>query len=365
MNNLALHFLTESPWQVKDLREQRLKLILQVLRGREINLIIDETGDRKKGNKTDYVKRQYIGNLGKVENGIVAVTAYGLIEGMTFPLIFEVYKPKERLEQGDAYRTKPEIAAILIQKLQEMGFQFKLVLADSLYGESDGNFISILNKFRLNFVVAIRSNHAVWLPQGQRVRQNQWRKFDRIFSDGSSQQRYIREIIFGKRRERQYWQITNDPETLPKNSTWYVMTKVPGVKYKEVGNLYGLRNWVEYGLKQSKNELGWADFRVTNYAQIQKWWELVMSAYLLVSLHADVLNPCGHYPKDNVSQSVRSKFSTHDWWDEGEGWKNLLNNLRLVLQPFGFFNLIKHWLKVFPVPHLSVGFERLIGLMNL
>ncbi|GAC1505144.1 MAG: hypothetical protein NVS2B14_17550 [Chamaesiphon sp.] len=51
------------------------------------------------------------------------------------------------------------------------------------------------------------------------------------------------------------------------------MTKVPGVKYKEVGNLYGLRNWVEYGLKQSKNSLGWADFRVTNYAQIQKWWE--------------------------------------------------------------------------------------------
>ena len=38
-----LHFLSESPWQVKDLREQRLKLILQVLRGREINLIISES----------------------------------------------------------------------------------------------------------------------------------------------------------------------------------------------------------------------------------------------------------------------------------------------------------------------------------
>jgi SRSO17 transposase len=30
-------------------------------------------------------------NLGKIENGIVAVTAYGLLEGITFPLIFEVY----------------------------------------------------------------------------------------------------------------------------------------------------------------------------------------------------------------------------------------------------------------------------------
>jgi len=34
--------------------------------GRPIILIIDETGDKKKGNKTDYVKRQYIGNLGKL-----------------------------------------------------------------------------------------------------------------------------------------------------------------------------------------------------------------------------------------------------------------------------------------------------------
>ena len=47
------------------------------------------------------------------------------------------------------------------------------------------------------------------------------------------------------------------------------MTKLPGVKYKQVGNLYGLRNWVEYGLKQSKDELGWADFRMTDYSQIQ------------------------------------------------------------------------------------------------
>ncbi len=46
------------------------------------------------------------------------------------------------------------------------------------------------------------------------------------------------------------------------------MTKVPGIKYKQVGNLYGLRNWVEYGLKQSKNEQGKADFRVTDYSQI-------------------------------------------------------------------------------------------------
>jgi SRSO17 transposase len=358
------HFLTVSPWQVEQLREQRLKLILQVLQEREIVLIIDETGDRKKGNDTDYVKRQYIGNLGKIENGIVAVTAYGVIDGITFPLTFEVYKPKERLEDGDEYLSKPEIAARIIRELQALGFRFKLVLADSLYGESGSNFIDVLYELKLPFVVAIRSNHAVWLPKEQRVRCNRWREFKRIFSDGTTQQRYIREMIFGKRRATQFWEITTAPQTLPKNSTWYVMTHVPKIKYHQVGNLYGLRNWVEYGLKQSKNELGWADFRVTDYAQIQKWWEVVMSAYLLVSLHSASLYPQSEFQRDNTPGVVVKNFSAHPWWDKGTGWKNLLNNLRLILQPFVLFNLIRPWLKVFPIPALSLGFSRLIALMN-
>ena len=63
-----------------------------------------------------------------------------------------------------------------------------------------------------------------------------------------------------------YWEITTDIETLPENSTWYVMTQIPGVLAKEVGNLYGNRTWIEYGFRQSKSELGWADFRVTQYS---------------------------------------------------------------------------------------------------
>ncbi len=359
------HFLTESPWSVKALERQRLRVILDMLNGREITLIIDDTGDRKKGSTTAYVKRQYIGNLGKIENGIVAVTAYGVWENITFPLTFEVYKPEECLEPGDVYRSKPQIVAQMIRELRAMGFKFKLVLADCLYGQSESNFISVLDELELEYVVAIRSDYGVWLPQGQRVRYNRWRGFERIFSNGKKENRYIREIIFGKRRAIQYWQITTDPFTLPENSTWYVMTKIKGLKYKEVGNYYGLRNWVEYGLKQSKNELGWADFRVTDYSQIEKWWEVVMSAYLIVSLHSDALNPNDLSDEDDETDNIRSTFSKHAWWDSGKGWKNILNNLRLVIQPFIFFNLIKPWLKVFSIPQLSFGFSTLITIMNL
>jgi SRSO17 transposase len=128
------HLLTSSPWSVEELMIRRVELIIQGFKKRLFILIIDETGDNKKGKKTDYVKRQYIGNLGKTDNGIVVVTAYGVFCGITFPLLFEVYKPRERLQPGDKYRTKPEIAPLLIKKLSSMGFNFNLSLADSLYG---------------------------------------------------------------------------------------------------------------------------------------------------------------------------------------------------------------------------------------
>jgi hypothetical protein len=61
---------------------------------------------------------------------------------------------------------------------------------------------------------------------------------------------------------------------------------------------------------------------------------------------------------------IVKKFREHQWWDFGQGWKNLLNNLRLVIQPFIFFNLIKPWLRVFPISHLSIGFFTLELLGN-
>ena len=138
------HFLTESPWLAKEIEKRRLSIILNVLEGREIDVIIDETGDKKKGKKTDYVKRQYIGNMGKIENGIVSVNAYGHYQGMTFPLKFKIFKPKERLKEGDKYKSKPVLGAEIVKELREMGFQIKRVLADSLYGESSSNFLSVI-----------------------------------------------------------------------------------------------------------------------------------------------------------------------------------------------------------------------------
>jgi len=76
---------------------------------------------------------------------------------------------------------------------------------------------------------------------------------------------------------------------------------------------------VEYGLNQSK--MNWdGQIRLTQYQDIEKW-EIVCSAYLLVSLFADSqIN--SEKVATNVSGSrVREHLKEHPEWDEGTGWK--------------------------------------------
>lgn len=359
------HCLTESPWSVVALRKQRLELILQQLNGQPITLVIDETGDRKKGKTTDYVDRQYIGNIGKIENGIVSVNAYGIKGEFTFPLLFKVFKPKARLKPTDVYQTKLQLAQSIIEELVATGFNIELVLADSLYGESHP-FVCLLDRLKLPWIVAIRSNHGVWMPNEVEIEYSDWQQFERVFSTGETEERYIQEIIFGRRLQWRYWTLTNDPLTLPDNSTWQVMSHLADKQdhFNQIGNLYGLRTWIEYGFKQCKDKLGWADYRVTHYAQIERWWEIVSSVYLMVSLQFGGLGETPPTLLGDRQLDLLTRFRQHRYWNKPQGWKRRLNNLQLLIQPFICFCSIKPWLMLFEIPGLQHGFVRLIARLN-
>jgi SRSO17 transposase len=363
------HFLAHAEWSVEALRRQRLQALRQVLGDTPVVLCLDETGDRKKGHTTDYVASQYIGNLHTLANGIVSVNAYGLLGTTTFPLLCRVFKPASRLKAGDVYRTKPQLALEIVEELLALGFRFSVVLADSLYGES-GPFISALHRLHLRYVVALRSNHGVWMLPGQRIRQTRWRLFARVFTDGSSAQRFIRETVFGQRQSVRYYQITTDPKTLPPESTWDLMTNLPGKIEQTVGNTFGWRTWIEYGFKHAKDDLGWADYRVTDYPAIERWWELVMSAYTLVSLQslADTApgQPAIAAPTA-AAPTPPLPVETHPAWDTGSGWKHHLNNLRLLLQPHVCTCLLLPWLHLLSPPHVHAvqsGLATLGSLVN-
>jgi hypothetical protein len=111
---------------------------------------------------------------------------------------------------------------------------------------------------------------------------------------------------------------------MPENSTSFVMTNLPGNIKKTLGNLYGLRTWVEYGFRQCKQELGWTDYRFTNFKDIQKWWEIIFSVYTMVSLTSQpFLSLAQSQQTSKVDKRNKSvDFSRHQQWDYGRGWRD-------------------------------------------
>ncbi|MBD1995686.1 IS701 family transposase, partial [Leptolyngbya sp. FACHB-541] len=67
---------------------------------------------------------------------------------------------------------------------------------------------------------------------------------------------------------------------------------------------------------------------------------------------------------DEDQLDLLTRFRQHPYWNEPQGWKRRLNNLRLPIQPFIFFCSIQPWLDVFEIPGLHSGFVRLIQCIN-
>jgi hypothetical protein len=65
-----------------------------------------------------------------------------------------------------------------------------------------------------------------------------------------------------------------------------------------------------------------------------------------------------------VQENSSVDFANHQQWNQGYGWKNTINNWRLIIQPLLLFWLIYPWLDIFPNSHLLLGFNHLIAAMN-
>jgi len=109
-------------------------------------LIIDESGWVKKGDKSVGVGHQYYRNVGEVSNSQVAV--FACLNNGDFASMIDarLYLPKSwdkdaerRHEAGIskeemAFRTKLELAAEIVNHEKEKGIAFDFITADGYYG---------------------------------------------------------------------------------------------------------------------------------------------------------------------------------------------------------------------------------------
>jgi DDE superfamily endonuclease len=309
-------FLSESPWDHEQVNQRRLALLLGDPATRPHDqgvLVIDDTGDRKDGRHTAHVARQYLGSLGKIDNGIVAVSSLWADERVYWPAQVQPYTPASRLPKGTrdpGFRTKPQLAAELVQAAQQAKIPFRAVVADCFYGDNEG-FVQALGHARVAFVLAVKPRKGVWAPADEvhtpreaaaelawagPEQPGDWTKVTRRFRDGHTETWWAADAAlpaagWGPNRRLRLVVATTDPATLPKLSTWYLVTNLARhgrrrarppfapADLAEVVRLYSLRNWVEQGYKQVKHELGWADFQVRSDRAIRRHWQLVACAF--------------------------------------------------------------------------------------
>jgi SRSO17 transposase len=133
-------FLSESAWRHEQVNERRVRLLCEdpaTAPGERGALVIDDTGDRKDGTATAHVARQYLGSVGKVDNGIVAVTSLWADERIYWPVHAVRYAPASRLPSGERdpeFRTKPQLARVMLERALDAGTPAAWVTADEAYG---------------------------------------------------------------------------------------------------------------------------------------------------------------------------------------------------------------------------------------
>ena len=126
-------------------------------------MIVDDRGHRKSGNFTAGVSRQYIGEIGKTDNGNVVVTTHLYDGKKSLPLDIELYQHSLSLPDGKndpEFKKKPELALELIDKSVGRGYRPGIVLIDSGYGNNT-NFLFELEKRNLKYLGGLAKNRKV------------------------------------------------------------------------------------------------------------------------------------------------------------------------------------------------------------
>ena len=177
-------FLTTAKWdheQARDLLQQRLAGVIAALPADDLGAIgvIDETSCQKWGEQTPGVQRQYLGCVGKVDNGIVTVHV-GVAKG-TFQALLDadLYLPEgwaaDRVRCRKAgipdevdYLSKWQIALQQLIRLHDNGLKFEWLTFDEYYG-SKVPFLWVLGLIDQKFVAEVPRSFSVRRSAGRRA----------------------------------------------------------------------------------------------------------------------------------------------------------------------------------------------------
>jgi len=170
------HLLSRAAWDADGVRDDLRDYVTEHLGDPDGMLVVDETGDVKKGTATAGVQRQYTGTAGRIENAQVAVYLTYVGRGGHALIDRELYLPESwvadpgrcaaaGIPEGTAFATKPELALAMISRALDAGTPAGWVAGDEVYG-ADPGLRAGLEERQAGYVLAVAKNHPVATAAG-------------------------------------------------------------------------------------------------------------------------------------------------------------------------------------------------------
>lgn len=297
----------------------------------EVGLILDEVGFKKKGSKSACVGRQWLGSIGKQDNGQVSVAAV-LCKGELYSLVNqELFMPEDWAEdmerrkkagipESAAFRTKPEMALGMIEKAVNDKVNFGFVSFDALYGTCFW-LLDELDQLGVKFIGDIRTNTGIYLADPElsvpawsgrgnkpkRLKANSERTTVAAYCEALEEKDW-KLVAFreGTRGDMKAWfhtravWIWDEEKKYPQSYVLvirkglddgdikYSLTNDHDASLKTNAFRQGQRYFVEKAFKEGKNQVGMGDYQVRSWDGFHRHMAICMLAlnFLMEEKHA-------------------------------------------------------------------------------
>ncbi|VAZ75457.1 hypothetical protein LAUMK15_02787 [Mycobacterium persicum] len=166
------HLLARASWDADAVRDDPRDYIVDAFGDPGAILVVDETGDVKKGVHSVGVQRQYSGTAGRVENSQMAVyLTYAAPRGHAL-IDRALYLPRSWADDHDrcadagipadkrGFATKPTLAVTLIDRAVAARVPAGWVAGDEVYG-ADPRLRAAIRGHGLGYVMAVAANRRV------------------------------------------------------------------------------------------------------------------------------------------------------------------------------------------------------------
>jgi SRSO17 transposase len=312
-------FLTTASWdhdRAHDTLQQYLASVLAALPADPLGTVgvIDETSCLKQGDQTPGVQRQYLGCVGKIDNGIVTVhlgVAKGRFQALLdadlyLPRSWDQDRPRCRaagIPDDVRYRAKWQIALDQLLRLHAQGVRFDWLVFDEGYG-SKVPFLTLLSLAGQRFVAEVPVSFAV-----QRGNATRSRRADQVLTAADAKRG--RRFRIRRQTHADAWWRARDVRVRVRDHAYrlvvaineataevkYFVTNATTQPLRRVVEVAFRRATIEHSFRVAKSEAGLSHYEGRQYGGLVRHLRLALIVLGFVAVHTDRLR--GEKPAGN------------------------------------------------------------------